>query len=206
MKYVIAAGILLGGIGIGYIIGAQNSDAVPEDPILNTEFITQTVVDTFIQKETVQIPIAEAELDSSKLIPDSLLSVIDTTNLGQPTDSLNEDISISREKLIDKIWLNVNVIAEVEESDSLIKDLLGIEDKLPTKVLVEFWESPLSFTGYKLSRSKLVLYGMSPHIEYRLFRKKTNYFLSVRSFYYSLRETEVFLPYLEVSKELVFND
>ena len=42
-----------------------------------------------------------------------------------------------------------------EEKDSVVKDLLGIEETQPTKLMVEFWESPLHFSGYKLSKSKL---------------------------------------------------
>ena len=93
-----------------------------------------------------------------------------------PEDSLNEDLSIRREKLVQKMWLNVYVLAEYENKDSLLKEALGINETMPSKLLVEFWESPLNFSGYKLSKAKLILYGMPSGLEYKLYRKRGRLF------------------------------
>lgn len=205
MKYAIYAGLLVAGVVIGYLMGINSVSEPQEQTEPQTEYITEMVVDTVIQKETVKVPIAEEEIDSAKIIPDSLLALNDSLELLIPEDT-TEDISIRREKMIEKKWLSINVLEEFDDSDSLLKAMMGISDQMPTRLLVEIWESPLNFSGYKLSRSKLVLYGMPSGIEYKLYRKKDNYFLSAQTFYYSLKETEDFLPYLEVSKEAVFND
>jgi len=48
----------------------------------------------------------------------------------------------------------------------------GRHQKTGIKILIEFWESPFNFTGYKLSKSKLIVYGLDPN---------TNYFLRDRN-------------------------
>jgi hypothetical protein len=84
--------------------------------------------------------------------------------------------------------------------------MMGIENKLPSKILVEYWESPLQFFGYKFSRNKLVLYGLPIETSYEIYRKSKKYYISTENIYYSIAETEEFLPYLEVKKSTVFND
>lgn len=205
MKYVLPIGLLLLGLGLGYVIAVYTYEPEAAEVEPSTEYITETVVDTVIQKETVQVPIAEEVFDSTKLMTDSLMALLDTLVTGIEVDTI-EDLTIRTEKMVGQKWLTVTVLEEFEDKDSLIKEMLGINDKMPTSILVEFWESPLNFSGYKLSRSKLIMYGMPKGMDYKLYRRKGDYFLSAQSFYYSLKETEEFLPYLEVAKEVVFND
>lgn len=194
------------GIGVGYMIGSQSMDISLDESEPETTLITETVTDTIIQTRFKEVPVETVQSDSLNLNSDSLVMVNDSIALLIPEDSVAEDISIKTEKLISKKWMNVHVLAEYTDKDSAIKSALGINETFPSKLLVEFWESPLSFSGYKLSKTKLVLYGMEPGLQYKLYRNKEAYFLSTQSFYYSLRETEEFLPYLEVSKDVVFDD
>lgn len=205
MKWMLPIGLLIVGLIAGYAIGISVAHSEEDELEPETEYITETVVDTVTQIETVKIPIIEEQVDSTNEFSDTLFSALDSAATGFEIDTV-EDLSIRTERMIGQKKLTVNVLAEFEEKDSLIKSMLGIKDKMPKTILVEFWESPLNFSGYKLSRSKLVMYGMPIGLEYKLYRRKGDYFLSAQSFYYSLKETEEFLPYLEVSKEVVFND
>ena len=206
MKYLVGVGLLLLGGLIGYLTGVntcKESD-VSATPI--TEVITETIHDTIIQKETINISVDSPPVDSSVIKVDTLGVNVDSLARDNFEDTLNDNLSISTEVLENSIWLDIEVIQDFEEKDSLIKDLMGISDVMPTTIIVEFWRSPLNFSGYKLSRSKLVIYGMPPHLEYRLYRKKSNYYLSTEDVYYALKETEEFSSYVEVPKETVFND
>ena len=206
MKYAAGIGLLVIGLGTGYYIGIQSSDPVVDESEPETTLITETITDTIIHTEIKEVPVETVELDSLELISDSLAAINDSLLLLVGVDSASDNLSIRTEKLTAKKWLNVRVLAEYEDKDSLIKEALGIVETMPSKILVEFWESPLHFSGYKLSKSKLILYGMPSGLEYNLYRKRDKYFLSTQTFYYSLRETEEFLPYLEVSKDVVFDD
>jgi len=204
MKYLIGIGIFVGGLTIGYIVGGYNSETVSDDGEIKTEFITEMVHDTIVETKTIKVPVDDEENDSLLVALDSADIPIDS--LMVMNDSLDEGLSIKREKLIRTTWISIADLKVEEEKDSVVKDLLGIEETKPSKLMVEFWESPLHFSGYKLSKSKLVMYGMPAQYEYQLYRTPDHYFLSSQNFYYSLKETEEFLPYLEVEKEEVFND
>lgn len=206
MKYAVQIGILFIGVGVGYVIGVQSSEPVVDESEPETTLITETVTDTIIQTEIKEVPVENTDNDSILDSSDSLLFENDSLLLMVDSDSIPEDLSIRTEKMTAKKWLNVHVLAEYEDKDSLLKEALGINETMPSKILVEFWESPLNFSGYKLSKSKLILYGMPSGLDYKLYRNRDKYFLSAQTFYYSLRETEEFLPYLEVSKQVVFND
>lgn len=206
MKYAAGIGLLVIGIGVGYVIGIQTSNPSLDESEPETTLITETVTDTIIQTEIKEVPVEIEEIDTSEVISDSLQSINDSLLHTVGVDSNSTDLSIRTEKMTAKKWLKVYVLAEYEDKDSLIKEALGINETMPSKILVEFWESPLNFSGYKLSKAKLILYGMPSGLEYKLYRKQDKYFLSTQTFYYSLRETEEFLPYLEVSKETVFDD
>jgi hypothetical protein len=205
MKYAIGIGVLIIGIGAGYWIGTQSGDSETTESEPITEFITHTVHDTIVHEETIKIPVAVKEIDSIDLISDSLLAINYRLFHGHRFDTL-DNFSIVTEKMIASEWLTINVIEDFEKTDSLLKEALGISDNMPSEILVEFWESPLHFSGYKLSKSKLILFDMPNGLNYKFFRKKDAYFLSAETFYYSLKETEEFLPYLEVSKDVVFDD
>lgn len=206
MKYLVGIGLLAVGGVIGFFIGSTFSKSekiVDESP--KTEFITQTVHDTIVQTQEISVPVANLENDSLTTLNDSL--AFESDSLSESVVDTNEvDISISREVLEKSIWLDVQVLKEFEDNDSLIKEMMGIEESMPTKILVEFWQSPLNFSGYKLSKSKLLVYGMPSQLTYKLYRKKGDYYLSTENVFYGLKETDEFLSYIEVSKEIIFND
>lgn len=210
MKYLLWSGILLGGIIIGFFIGRSVNEEKPEVTITKeqpTEFITEYIRDTVVQKERVEVPVLNDTIVENDSIADSVFYSPDTVNIAEvPDTTLGDDLTIRREKVIKKITLPVIYLSEPEEKDTLIKEMLGIEEKPVKSVVVEFWESPLNFSGYKLSRKKLVVYGLSPQHDYSFYRKENDYYLSDQKVYYQLKQTQDFLKYVEVSKDVVFND
>ncbi|MCB9222829.1 MAG: hypothetical protein R2780_10860 [Crocinitomicaceae bacterium] len=208
MKYLVWIALFAAGLTVGYLVGTNDIPLMEDNQVSTTEFVKETIHDTIIQTETVEV-VPEIE-DNDTLFSDidTLLTTSDSLIVVEEVDSneVAENISIRTEKMVGYKWINVTIVGVEEAKDSLIKEMLDIKDKYPSKLKVEFWESPLNFTGYKLSRSKLVLYGMPSQSTYKIYRKKDKYYLSAQTFYYSLKETEEFLPYLEVSKDVIFND
>ena len=211
MKYLIWIGILLIGVSIGFLLGKNSGDVVPMEHDKEegqTEFITEYIRDTVVHKERIEIPVlTETSTEMDTLIDSTLLSLdVDTTSIN-PVDSTDlMDLTIHREKKIRQIILPIVYLTEPEEKDTLIKELMGITESKVKSIVVEFWESPLGFSGYKLSRKKLVVYGLSPQLDYDLYKKEKYYYLSAHEVYYEMRETQDFLNYVEVSREVVFND
>jgi hypothetical protein len=47
--------------------------------------------------------------------------------------------------------------------DSLLTDERGARANIANKIRVEFWKSPINYKGYRLSKDKLVLFGIADH-------------------------------------------
>ena len=52
----------------------------------------------------------------------------------------------------------------------------------------------------------MIIYGMSPQLEYKLYKRSKKYFLGAQEVFYRITETADFLKYQEVSRDVVFND
>jgi len=202
MKYLISIGLLVVGLLAGYLIGSSFSGKeVTENT--TTEYITEFVHDTVVETQLINVP-EEVEMDTVSTL--DTLELIDTVLVAETKDtSLQDDnLSINREVLKKSAWIKVEVLAENAPQDSLIAEMMNIKQQLPDQILIEFWESPLGYSGYKLNRNKLILYGMPEQMNYKIYRKKNQYYFSTENIYYSIRETEDFLPYLEVEKSELF--
>ncbi|MEO9531873.1 MAG: hypothetical protein ABJG68_16030 [Crocinitomicaceae bacterium] len=206
MKYAIGIGLFVLGGSIGYLIGSFDPKEETVDGAPAVEYITETVQDTIVETKYIETSNLNETIDTTEETVDSLF-LSDSLQITQDLDSgdVEGDITIRREILKNSIWLNVKVLKEVEV-DTLIEEMMGIDNSFPQKILIEFWESPLQFSGYKFSRNKLVLYGLPTETSYKIYRKQKKYYLTTENIYYSLAETEEFLPYLEVEKSTVFND
>ena len=75
-----------------------------------------------------------------------------------------ENISVLKEELVGV--KNVKVKDDKENSgtkkDSLVASVAGVNENSGAEVLIiEFWKTPLNSKGYKMSRNKVLLYGLS---------------------------------------------
>lgn len=201
MKYVIGIGLLLLGLVVGYLFGL-NREAAEVTENTTTEYITEVVHDTIV--ETKVVPVEEPIVEDSVEINDTLL-LSDTLEISYIADTIIDDeyLSINREVLKKSAWIKVEVIEE-QQTDSLLAEMMNVNTQLPDQILIEFWESPLDYSGYKLNRNKLILYGMPEQMNYRVYRKFDKYYFSTENIFYSIKETEEFLPYLEVEKSEIF--
>ena len=209
MKYLIVTGIFALGISLGYVVGTQAGDDEPTPFVAHNqeeqpEVFTEETVETNQEK-----PAAETTLDSISTDKDTVDyfpedSIYTESVLAD--SSTDEDLSISREKLIRGVRLPIIYLTAPESKDTVIKDLLGIDEVQAKTLFVEFWESPLNFEGYKLSKKKLIVYGMSPQFDYKIYKRDDDYYFAFQSVYYKMKETQDFLPFVEVPKSEVFND
>jgi len=210
MKYLIITGIFALGISLGYVVGTQQtpdeSTTVAINPV-NQEKpeIVEDDSENDREKPAAETTLdsLEAMLDTTDLVDEDSLMMVEYTMI----DSMNdEDLSISREKLIRGVRLPVIYLTQPEVKDSALKESLGIEEVQAKTIFVEFWESPLNFEGYKLSKKKLIVYGMSPQFDYKLYKRDSEYYFAFQNVYYKMKETQDFLPFSEVAKSEEFND
>lgn len=72
--------------------------------------------------------------------------------------------------------------------------------------VIEFWESPLNSTGYKMGKNKIVLYGIHSYEMVSLTRHNSQIYLKYFNELYPLEHTTSFKPLVPVNKPLVLGD
>lgn len=80
-------------------------------------------------------------------------------------DSTEETIEVKKDELIKVITLDIEkkTIDNINKTDSILNNLAGVQNKkLVTKMLVEFWQSPINYKGYQMTKNKLVVFGLNP--------------------------------------------
>ncbi|HTA27265.1 MAG TPA: hypothetical protein VK809_05720 [Bacteroidia bacterium] len=90
------------------------------------------------------------------------------------------------------------------ETDSTLESMSDINDsKQFQNYRVEFWKSPLNYKGYKMSRGKIVLYGINPTTSVNLTMQNDNYYLLVNQNAYKVEYTDDYKPFDKVTDKAI---
>ncbi len=140
-------------------------------------------------------------------------SVVITPAVGDGTfmvrqDELKETKTIRIQNLAEQTEQNyANVTSESSALDALNKmahssGLPPVESmkKSSESIEVEFWTSPVNYRGYKLSRSKLILFGIDESADVELLSFNEQLYLKLRNEYYLIRNNETFNNFQRVNK------
>jgi len=212
MKYLIITGIFVLGLSMGYVVGTQSPADTASGNLIAEQQSEFSTTENDEEKISSNRPVAETNLDSVNFDSDTLSFIEDDSIMIEfmTVDTLengdDDDLSISREKMIKAVRLPIVYLSEEEAKDTALQDALGIENVQAKTMFVEFWESPLNFEGYKLSKKKMIVYGLSPQFDFKIYKKESIYYFAYHNLYYKMKETQDFLPFVEVSKSEVFND
>ena len=87
-----------------------------------------------------------------------------------------------------------------QETDSTLESMSDITDnKESVYFRVEFWKSPLNYKGYKMSKGKIVLYGLTPVPTSTLLLMDGNYYFSVGMNVFRVEYTDDYKPFEKVT-------
>jgi hypothetical protein len=122
---------------------------------------------------------------------------------------LREDIRVQRDRLLGTFAFTLPEAkppASESTSTRILDSLLGGRQGHPYRTLqVEFWESPLNFSGYKMSKNSLILYGLDQIESVSLLLHDEVLFLKYHGIYFPLALTSEFLPLTAVDDSLLIN-
>lgn len=141
--------------------------------------------------------------------PDTLkVKTNDTLNYMMAAD----DIVIRKDELLATKTLEINNVSpaatKTTGKDSLLQKVSGIkEDKSNGKQMVniELWTSPLNYKGYRMSKYKMVLYGVPSMDGIKLYRLDDVIYMKLASAVYRLDYASDFKPYERITDEQVIN-
>ena len=221
MKYLIPAIFLILGLSVGYIVGKKSNQskeqniavqtitAQPKIKVVHDTIVKQTIVETKELKIQQKDTLTESDTIINKTLDTTKVDYITKNDtLLTNVDTVEETLNINSDKKIDSKRIKIIQLSEqtTSKSDSLINEMIDVKPINIDEMIVEFWESPLNYSGYKMSKIKLIVYGLNPHFNYKLYAKNGKYFLNFEQVYYQLEETPVFKPYQSINKEQIFND
>jgi hypothetical protein len=131
----------------------------------------------------------------------SLISMNDITDSSYVN---SENYQVLKEELISVKNLYVKTLTPEEKTssaDSLAASLAGVTN--PPKeefFMIEFWKTPLNSKGYKMTRSRLLIYGYPEKTDLALVKRDDNYYLRNNKMIYRLSYSSEFKP-MERSSE-----
>ena len=125
----------------------------------------------------------------------SLISMNDITDSSYVN---SENYQVLKEELISVKNLYVKTLTPEEKTsfaDSLAASLAGVTN--PPKeefFMIEFWKTPLNSKGYKMTRSRLLIYGYPEKTDLALVKRDDNYYLRNNKMVYRLSYSSEFKP------------
>jgi hypothetical protein len=218
MKIIVPISFLLIGLVGGFFIGSSQKTNTEEGDIFSpVPSIEQVIHDTIFQTKFIEIPVEtknkkKNDIDSFKIDDVGKLNLeLDTLKekmISKPKDSLqNESYGISKDELLAIKYLPIIYLDKKSiDTDSLMKDALSITTLEREGLSIEFWNSPIDYHGYKLSLSKLIIYGVSPQLNYDLYKKNSLYYLTNENVCFQLKENSEFSTYIQVDSKILIND
>lgn len=135
------------------------------------------------------------------------ISLTDSSSSGN-TDlypSSDDNISVLKEELISvkNIRIKTEEDQKINKKDSVLNAVSGIEEKASGDFLiVEFWKTPLNSKGYRMSRNKIVLYGLSEG-ELDVIRLDESFYLKHTNNIYKLEYSNEFKKMEKVSESSI---
>jgi hypothetical protein len=136
----------------------------------------------------------------------SLISFNDVTDSAY----INSDnYQVLKEELIAVKNIYVKTVTPIEKvnaTDSLAASLAGVTTPAAEEFfMIEFWKTPLNSKGYKMTRSRLLIYGYPEKADLALIKRNDNYYLRNNNLVYKLNYSSEFKPMERTTETGIFN-
>lgn len=166
----------------------------------------ETSAKIFAQKYSKEMPVKKIMAEADSLLQKDVLTPTDTLVVTE----LSENLIIKKDKMLATRNIQVINLQQSEtsnSSDSLLEKISGIKDEKKNIIAsfkVEFWQSPINYKGYKMSKNKIVLFGIPAEENIMLYHKENTIFMKHEQTYYKLYFTDDFKQFEKVKTPLNF--
>jgi hypothetical protein len=113
-------------------------------------------------------------------------------------DSLikEEEVNIAKEELLTVKTIKViDLDSKTDTKDTLTGHLAGVKAQdYPDVFFVEFWRTPLNSRGYRMTRNRVVLYGISDFSSLTLYKVDDNFYIKNDEIVYKISSGTEFKP------------
>lgn len=106
-----------------------------------------------------------------------------------------EDITVAQEELLSVKNIKVIDLDANSKKDTLTGQLAGVTSSdFPNMFFVEFWKTPLNSKGYRMTRNRVILYGLSDFSSITIYKVDDNYYLKNEDVVYKISSGTEFKP------------
>lgn len=126
-------------------------------------------------------PINSSDIENSNAKKKLSINTKNSPNINyNEVDALlnDEDIKIAEEELLSVKNIKVIDLDANQKRDTLTGQLAGVSSTdYPNLFFVEFWKTPLNSRGYRMTRNRVILYGLSDFSSVTIYKVDDNYYL-----------------------------
>lgn len=106
-----------------------------------------------------------------------------------------EAIKVAQEELLSVKNIKVINLDVRTKKDTLTGQLAGVTSSdYPNMFFVEFWKTPLNSKGYRMTRNRVILYGLSDFSSITIYKADDNYYLKNDDLVYKISAGTEFKP------------
>ncbi|MES2566497.1 MAG: hypothetical protein V4565_06510 [Bacteroidota bacterium] len=106
-----------------------------------------------------------------------------------------EDINVAQEELLSVKNIKVIDLDGQFKKDTLTGQLAGVTSSdYPNLFFVEFWKTPLNSKGYRMTRNRVILYGLSDFSNITIYKVDDNFYLKNDDVVYKISSGTEFKP------------
>lgn len=163
-----------------------------------------SVSDSTGEKKTNTDLVSDADTLKKYLSMDTIAS----NNTSSISSTSSEEIVVRKDELLSTKTIeiiNLSPLASSRNSkDSLLQKVSGIkDDKNGTKqfINIELWQSPLNYKGYKMSKYKIALYGLTSLEGLKVYILDDVIYLKSGATVNKLENSSDFRPYERITEE-----
>jgi hypothetical protein len=117
-------------------------------------------------------------------------------NYSEVDELLKEEaIKVAQEELLSVKNIKVINLDMRSKKDTLTGQLAGVSSSdYPNMFFVEFWKTPLNSKGYRMTRNRVILYGLSDFSSITIYKVDDNYYLKNDDLVYKISAGTEFKP------------
>lgn len=106
-----------------------------------------------------------------------------------------ESITVAQEELLSVKNIKVIDLDGTAKRDTLTGQLAGVtSNDYPNMFFVEFWKTPLNSKGYRMTRNRVILYGLSDFSSITIYKVDDNFYLKDDDVVYKISSGTEFKP------------
>lgn len=184
------------GVSIGLLVGVAFFIFKIDDYV--KKFNKPTIDDIKVTEQTIINTPSDSKEQKNTSNKKTSINTKHSPNINySEVDALlkEEDVTVAQEELLSVKNIKVINLDGSSKRDTLTGQLAGVTNSdYPNLFFVEFWKTPLNSKGYRMTRNRVILYGLSDFSSITIYKVDDNYYLKNDDVVYKISSGTEFKP------------